>query len=275
MAKEKGRREQKKLFQSAFFFLLSSCGGWQWPEKERDPLNPKWTLFPASDTYLLPFPFRHWLREKGAKNGGDEDVGRGGEVKYLMDFFVDGEISLPSLPSCLSQGFGGRARGHSMLGHTYSPPPLPVYFCRMINIIRGIVGCLGVGQKYRVHLGGCHIQSAPSRYWAFLFSFERQTAIDVRDMCENEQFVGIFGNCPSHSLAGVFCGQLAAMATMTEKPFYVIKRRRATEKKNSKTLVFFGASERSATEAKNNNQVAFSRASGIVFFCIWRGCTFF
>ncbi len=125
-----------------------------------------------------------------------------------------------------------------MLGHTYSPPPLPVYFCRMINIIRGIVGCLGVGQKYRVYLGGCHIQSAPSRYWAFFFSFERQTAIDVRDMCENEQFVGIFGNCPSHSLAGVFCGQLAAMATMTEKPFYLIKRRRATEKKNSKALVF-------------------------------------
>ena len=232
--------------------------------------------FPASDTYLLPFPIPPLAAGEGGKKWRRRRRWKGGGEGEIFNGFFCGWRDFPSFPPpCLSQGFGGRARGHSMLGHTYSPPPLPVYFCRMINIIRGIVGCLGVGQKYIVHLGGCHIQSAPSRYWAFLFSFERQTAIDVRDMCENEQFVGIVGNCPSHSLAGVFCGQLAAMATMTEKPFYVIKRRRATEKKNSKTLVFFGASERSATEAKNNNQVAFSRASGIVFFCIWRGCTFF
>ncbi len=95
----KGKKgTKKKLFQSAFFLLLSSCGGWQWPEKERDPLNPKWTLSRHPTPTFSLFPFLHWLREKGAKNGGDEDVGRGGEGEIFNGFFVDGEISLPSLP---------------------------------------------------------------------------------------------------------------------------------------------------------------------------------
>ena len=120
--REEGNK--KKLFQSAFFLLLSSCGGWQWPEKERDPLNPKWTLSRhPTPTYSL-FPFRHWLREKGAKNGDDEDVGRGGEVKYLMDFLWMERF--PFLPSPLSLA-GFRRKGtrtfHVRPYIQPSPPP--------------------------------------------------------------------------------------------------------------------------------------------------------